>query len=63
MPSIGPRSHELRLQDEAVAWRIIYRTDPEAIIVVDLFPKKQRRTPQQSIIRCKRRLPRDDAGG
>ena len=33
MPGIGPRCHELRIDDRATAkaWRIIYRVDPDAI--------------------------------
>ena len=31
MPSIGPRCHELRVNDENATWRLIYRIDPDAI--------------------------------
>lgn len=30
MPTIGARCHELRIIDETVTWRIIYRLDPDA---------------------------------
>jgi phage-related protein len=56
MPSIGPRCHELRVTDEGVVWRIIYRLDPDAIIVLEVFSKKTRRTPQEVIETCVRRL-------
>jgi predicted XRE-type DNA-binding protein len=36
MQTIGPRCHELRIRDDGKQWRLIYRTDPEAILVVDL---------------------------
>ena len=56
MPSVGPRCHELRIDDAGVTWRIIYRVDPDAIIIADVFSKKTTRTPSEVISRCKRRL-------
>lgn len=56
MPSIGPRCHELRVVDEDVTWRIIYRTDADAIIIVGVFAKKTQRTPPDVISNCRRRL-------
>jgi phage-related protein len=56
MPSIGPRCHELRVNDLNKTWRIIYRIDEDAIVVADLFEKKTRATPRQVIADCQRRL-------
>jgi phage-related protein len=56
MPSIGSRCHELRIIDEKVTWRIIYRLDPDAIVIVEVFSKKTQRTPKSIIKTCKRRL-------
>ena len=56
MPSIGPRCHELRVSDQGVAWRIIYRVDPDAIIILEVFCKKTRQTPQEVIDTCIRRM-------
>jgi phage-related protein len=56
MPSIGPRCHELRINDENKTWRLVYRIDDDAIIVVDLFEKKTQKTPRQVIANSKRRL-------
>jgi phage-related protein len=56
MPSIGPRCHELRIVDERVSWRIVYRIDPDAIVILEVFGKKTNRTPVQMIEVCKRRL-------
>jgi phage-related protein len=56
MSSIGPRCHELRINDENVIWRIIYRVDPDAIIIVEVFKKKTNKTPKHVIDVCKRRL-------
>jgi phage-related protein len=56
MPVIGPRCHELRINDEAGAFRLIYRTDPDAIVILDVFLKKSQQTPAPIIAACKRRL-------
>ena len=61
MPSIGPRRHELRINDENKTWRIIYRIDNDAIIVVDVFEKRTRKTPREIIANCQRRLRLYDA--
>ena len=56
MPAIGPRCHELRVQDAPVSWRIVYRIDIDAIIVVAVFRKSTQQTPQHVIDTCRRRL-------
>jgi phage-related protein len=56
MPSIGPRCHELRVADAEHNWRLIYRIDPDAILVVDVFAKTTRKTTKQTIDACKARL-------
>jgi len=56
MPDIGPRCHELRVNDVNKTWRVIYRIDDDAIVVVEVFEKKTRATPRQVIANCKRRL-------
>ena len=61
MPSIGPRCHELRIRDEDRNWRIMYRLDPDAIVIVDVFAKKTGRTPKSVIETCKTRLRTYDA--
>ena len=48
MPSIGPGCHELRVQDEQVTWRIPYYAGREAIVILEVFGKKTRKTPQTS---------------
>ena len=40
MPSIGKRCHELRIDDENATWRIVYRTDSDAIVILEVFEKK-----------------------
>ncbi len=56
MPGIGARCHELRVNDETKNWRLIYRIDTDAIIVLDVFEKKTNQTPQQVIENCQRRI-------
>jgi phage-related protein len=56
MPSIGNRCHELRINDESATWRIVYRLDADAIVVLEVFSKKSRATPKAVIDACKRRL-------
>lgn len=56
MPSIGPRCHELRVNDVDGAWRIIYRLDRDAIVIAEVFAKKSQKTPRVVIETCQRRL-------
>jgi phage-related protein len=56
MPVIGPRCGELRIPDETKTWRIVYRTDPDAVVIADVFEKKTAKTPAAVIARSKRRL-------
>ena len=55
MPSIGKRCHELRIVDEKVTWRIIYRIDTDAVVIGEVFAKKTEQTPQKVIDVCKKR--------
>jgi phage-related protein len=56
MPSIGLRCHELRVNDRDKTWRLIYRTDPDALVILDVFEKKTSKTPHPIIEACRRRL-------
>ncbi len=56
LPVVGARCHELRVTDEDQTWRILYRTDENAILVLDVFSKKTPATPPSAIVNCKRRL-------
>src|SRR5260221_7334838 len=56
MPSIGPRCHELRVRDADKNRRVIYRIDPNEILVVDVFRKTTRQTPKHVIDNCRERL-------
>ncbi len=61
MPSIGPRCAELRIVDETVTWRIIYRVDSDAVLIADVFAKKTQKTPKEVIAVCKKRFRAYDA--
>ena len=60
MPSIGRRCHELRITDEDKIWRIIYRIDVDAIVIVEVFGKKTAKTPKVVIDNSKTRLRKYD---
>lgn len=62
MTSIGMRCHELRINDRNTTWRIIYRTDSDAVIILEVFSKKTQQTPQNVINTCKYRLKDYDNG-
>ena len=56
MPSIGPRCHEIRIIDEHVNWRIVYRIDQDAIVILEVFEKKTNRTRHHVVEVCKKRM-------
>lgn len=58
MPSIGPGCHELRVRDRERSWRIIYCIADEAIVILEVFAKKTRKTPKHVIEACRARLAR-----
>lgn len=56
MPSIGVRCHELRIPDKDHNWRFVYRIESDAIVILDVFPKKTQATPHPVIEQAKARL-------
>ena len=60
MPSIGPGCHELRVRDRGHQWRIVYRSDPDAIVIVAVLDKKTQATPKTVLRACRERLRRYD---
>ena len=56
MPSIGRACHELRINDQTKTWRIIYRIDEDAVIIVEVFEKKTQQTPKSILDVCKKRI-------
>ncbi len=61
MPSIGPRCHELRINDKDSTWRVVYRLDPGSVLIIDVFNKKTQKTPKAAIEKFKARLREYDA--
>lgn len=62
MPSVGLRVHKLRVADAKMTWRIIYRIDKDAIVLLEVFSKKTGKTPKNIIETCKNRLRDYDNG-
>src|SRR5437773_11165068 len=56
MPAIGKRCHELRIDDLNKTWRLIYRLDSDAVLILDVFEKRTRGTPKEVLENCKRRI-------
>ena len=42
-------------------WRLVYRIDPDAIVIAEVFKKKTPTTPKAVIDACRRRLSDYDA--
>ncbi len=56
MPSIGKRCHELRVNDKNKTWRLVYRLDADAVVILDVFEKKTSKTSKSVIDACQRRI-------
>ena len=56
MPGVGSRCHELRMRDAEADWRIVYRADTDAVVILAVFRKTTRATPQTVLDACIRRL-------
>ncbi|MGB4068931.1 MAG: type II toxin-antitoxin system RelE/ParE family toxin [Nitrospira sp.] len=56
MPAIGARCHELRIVDEETNWRMVYRVDRDAVVIVEVFRKTTQATPHHVIQQAQRRL-------
>ena len=61
MPSIGLRCHELRINDSQGTWRIVYRIEEDAIVILEVFQKKTNQTPKKVVETCQRRIKLYDA--
>ena len=49
LPDVGPRCGALRIRDAQHNWRIMYRIDADAILILDVYPKKTRKIPDDVI--------------
>ena len=61
LPDVGPRCGALRVRDAQHNWRIMYRVDTDAVLVLEVYSKKTRKMPDEVIGRCKKRLTQYDA--
>jgi phage-related protein len=60
LPDVGARCGALRVRDAGHNWRIMYRIDADAVLILDVYPKKTRKIPDDVIRRCRDRLKRYD---
>jgi len=58
MPDLGPNCHELRVPDHGATWRLMYAVQADAIVILEVFRKKTRKTPQPVLDACRARLQR-----
>jgi phage-related protein len=56
MTAICAKCHELRINDKYKTWRIIYRLDDDAVVILEVFEKKSQATPKNIIDICKKRI-------
>jgi phage-related protein len=61
LPIVGPRCGALRVRDAGHNWRIMYRIDHDAVVVLEVYPKRTRTIPDEVIDRCRQRLKQYDA--
>ncbi len=60
LPNVGKRCGALRVRDAEHNWLIMYRTDPDAIVILEVYAKKTQKIPDEVIERCQGRLRRYD---
>jgi phage-related protein len=56
MPAIGGQCHELRINDRASTWRILYHIATDAVVILEVFSKKTQTTPVPILEVCRKRL-------
>jgi phage-related protein len=61
LADVGSRCGALRIRDAEHNWRIVYRIDADAVLVLEVYPKKTRKIPEKVMNRCKLRLKKYDA--
>lgn len=44
-----------------MTWRVVYRVDPDAVVILDVFAKKTQKTPISVVQACRRRLREYDS--
>jgi phage-related protein len=61
LSAVGARCGALRVRDANHNWRIMYRLDVDAVLVVAVYSKRTRKVPDEIVDQCKRRLRQYDA--
>lgn len=61
LPDVGPRCGALRVRDAEQNWRIMFRIDTDAVLILEIYSKKTRKIPDDVLERCKHRLKQYDA--
>lgn len=56
LPNVGPSCGALRVRDAGHNWRIMYRIDSDAVLILEVYAKKTRTIPKAVIDQCKKRL-------
>ena len=62
MSAVGARCHELRVRDHGTNWRVVYRLDADAVVIIAVFQKTTRTTPVRVIRMAQARLRSYDEG-
>jgi phage-related protein len=60
LPIVGPRCGALRVRDGNHNWRIMYRIDSDAVLILEVYAKKTAKIPQSVINRCRKRASEYD---
>lgn len=60
LPVVGTRCGALRVRNAEHNWRIMYRVDSDAVLILDVYDKKTRKIPDEVIERCQRRCRQYD---
>lgn len=60
LSDVGPRCGALRVRDADHNWRVMFRIDTDAVLILDVYHKKTRKIPDEVIERCRQRLKQYD---
>jgi phage-related protein len=60
LSDVGKRCGALRVRDAEHNWRIMYRIDPDAVLILEVYAKKTQKIPDEVIERCRQRLKQYD---
>ncbi len=60
IPDLCSRCHELRIKDKNTWYRIIYRIDSDAIVILHVFEKKSNKIAKSLLDTCKKRMKQYD---